>query len=77
MVEYSSIRGSQITTLCSSNKFRDKMKRIFFLLIVTFSLSACSPEIGSENWCSNMKEKSKGEWTANELSDYARHCAFK
>lgn len=53
------------------------MKIIFFTLFIIFSLSACSPEIGSDKWCSNMKEKPKGDWTSNEATDYAKHCIFK
>ncbi len=46
----------------------------FFISLIL--LSACAPEVGSEKWCSQMKEKSKGDWTANELTDYAKHCIF-
>lgn len=37
-------------------------------------LTACSPEVGSKAWCEGMNEKPKGEWTANEAADYAKHC---
>ena len=37
-------------------------------------LSACSPEVGSEEWCKELKEKPKGDWTANEAGDFAKHC---
>ena len=50
-------------------------------VIVAFTLlallTACSPEVGSEKWCSKMKEKAKTDWTANEISDYAKHCVLK
>lgn len=39
-------------------------------------LGACAPEVGSEEWCADMKQKPKGEWTANEAADYAKHCVF-
>ena len=26
---------------------------------------------------SNFKEKPKGDWSANEAADYAKHCVFK
>lgn len=50
--------------------------------IVTFAIllsllgfvAACGPEVGSEAWCSDMKEKPKGDWTANEAADFAKHC---
>ena len=40
-------------------------------------LFGCSPEVGSEQWCSDMKEKSKADWTANEAADFAKHCVLK
>ena len=46
-------------------------------LAFLLSLSACAPEIGSEKWCANMKEKSKADWTANEATDFAKHCILK
>jgi DUF3012 family protein len=54
----------------------NKSIRLLTLLISLFLLSACTPEIGSEKWCSQMKEKSKGDWTANEVTDFAKHCIF-
>ncbi len=40
-------------------------------------LSACAAEIGSEQWCTDMKEKPKADWSANEAADYTKHCIFK
>jgi hypothetical protein len=40
-------------------------------------LAGCSPEVGSDEWCQQMKEKPKGDWTASETADYAKHCIFK
>jgi hypothetical protein len=40
-------------------------------------LSACAPEVGSEQWCKNMKAKPKGDWTANQAVDFAKHCVIK
>ncbi|NVJ90805.1 MAG: DUF3012 domain-containing protein [Methylocystaceae bacterium] len=39
-------------------------------------LSACSPEVGSKEWCADMKEKPKGDWSANEAADFAKSCVF-
>lgn len=47
------------------------------LLAVVYALSllaACAPEVGSERWCAKMRDKPRGDWTANEALDYARHC---
>ena len=46
-------------------------------LALLLPLSACAPEVGSDKWCANLKEKPKGDWTANEAADYAKHCLFK
>ena len=37
----------------------------------------CSPKVGSDAWCSQMKEKPTGDWTANQAADFAKHCVFK
>ena len=37
---------------------------------------ACSPEVGSKEWCQAMKDKPKGDWTLNEASDFAKHCVL-
>jgi len=39
--------------------------------------SGCSPTIGSKEWCQDMREKPKGDWTANELADFAKYCIFE
>jgi len=38
--------------------------------------AACSPEVGSKEWCADMKEKSKGDWTASEAADFAKSCVL-
>lgn len=48
---------------------------LLFLFFLTL-LSACAPEVGSEKWCTQMKEKPKGDWTANEVADFTKHCLF-
>ncbi|MET0013434.1 MAG: DUF3012 domain-containing protein [Sedimenticola sp.] len=56
------------------------MKKIAIAtLLAGFALlvSGCAPEVGSEKWCTQMKEKPKGEWSANEAGDFAKHCVFK
>jgi hypothetical protein len=45
-------------------------------LIAIGGLSACSPEVGSKEWCEDMKEKPKGDWSANEAADFAKHCVL-
>ena len=53
--------------------------RLFGVLVLSAALAltaACSPEVGSEEWCGEMKEKPKGDWTANEAADFAKHCVL-
>ena len=52
------------------------MKKILFLCLLLTQLVACSAEVGSEAWCKDLKQKPKGEWSANEATDYAKHCLF-
>ena len=52
------------------------MKKLSLVLLTLFLTTACAPEVGSEEWCANMKEKPKGDWTATEAKDFAKHCIF-
>ncbi len=54
----------------------DYIIKTITMCAVTFMLTACAPEVGSEKWCALMKEKQKGDWTANEAADFAKHCIF-
>ena len=50
---------------------------VFILLSMFVLLIGCSPEVGSDEWCKDMKEKPKKDWTASETADYAKHCILK
>lgn len=59
---------------------KNKHKTLATLALVTLlsqSLMACAPEIGSDRWCAKLKEKPKGDWSMNEVADYAKHCLIK
>ena len=51
-----------------------KLTSIFAGMV--FFLLGCTPDVGSESWCEDLKEKPKGEWTANEIKNYTKHCIF-
>ncbi|MFA0412732.1 DUF3012 domain-containing protein [Vibrio renipiscarius] len=51
------------------------MKKLFAVLGLSLFVIGCT-EVGSEAWCQDMTEKAKGDWTANEATDYAKHCIF-
>jgi len=40
-------------------------------------MSACAPEVGSPRWCEAMRDQPRGDWTANEALEYARHCIIE
>jgi hypothetical protein len=50
---------------------------IFTIIGLFVFLAGCAPELGSKAWCDALDEKPKGDWSANEASDYAKHCLFK
>lgn len=56
------------------------VKKITLTILSTaflLSLTACTPEIGSEAWCTDIKTKPKADWTARQTSDFAKNCIFK
>jgi hypothetical protein len=55
----------------------NKQLRSFGVASLLVLLSGCAPEVGSKAWCAGLDEKAKGDWSANEATDYAKHCLFK
>lgn len=51
-----------------------KVLTLGFVAALGFGVAACAPEVGSPEWCEQMKEKPKGEWTANEMGDFTKNC---
>ena len=39
-------------------------------------VGACSPEVGTKEWCADIQEKPKGDWSVNEAKDFAKHCVL-
>jgi len=46
-------------------------------LVFLLSITACAPEVGSEQWCNNMEETPKGEWSMNDAGNFTKHCIMK
>jgi len=55
-------------------KHLERSGLLLAVLAVSAFLSACAPEVGSERWCEIMRDKPRGDWSANEALDYARSC---
>jgi hypothetical protein len=45
--------------------------------VLAVLVTACSPEVGSDEWCNDLKEKDKADWTANEAADFTKNCILK
>ena len=39
-------------------------------------LSACSPEVGSKEWCEDIKKKGVENVTAKEAAEFAKSCVL-
>ena len=53
-----------------------KLAAVTGLATAVIVLSACAPEIGSDEWCDTLKEKPKTDWTAGEAGDYTKYCVL-
>ncbi len=51
-----------------------KIGAVAAALFLVGLIAGCSPEVGSKEWCQDMKEKPKGDWTANEVAEFAKSC---
>ena len=40
-------------------------------------LAACAPEVGSAKWCEQMRDKPRGDWSANDALEFARSCVLQ
>lgn len=40
-------------------------------------LAACAPEIGSDDWCAELNKNPQGDWTVDDVTNYAKHCLLK
>jgi hypothetical protein len=54
-----------------------QMTKFLICAAMLTMLSACTPEVGSDAWCEAMADKPKGDWSANEATEFAKSCVFK
>ncbi len=55
----------------------NRLARVVGLAAVAALIAACSPAIGSEEWCNDLKQKPKAEWSVNAAADFAKHCLLR
>ncbi|MDQ6981797.1 MAG: DUF3012 domain-containing protein [Mariprofundus sp.] len=53
-----------------------KLLVTIFTLLIAFSFFGCSAEPGTKAWCDAMKQKPKGEWTADNAGIFTKHCVL-
>ena len=69
--------------ICITHKIKEacnevhENRMIISLLCILSLFIGCSPTIGSKEWYQDMREKPKGDWTANEAADFAKYCIFE
>jgi len=56
---------------------RQRGLAVALFIVCLAGVAGCSPEVGSEAWCTEMKQKPKQEWSAQEAADYTRYCVLK
>lgn len=47
------------------------------VLAALSTLAGCAPEVGSPRWCDAMRDKPRGDWSANEALEFARSCVLQ
>ena len=50
--------------------------RTITLVLLAVLFGACAPEVGTREWCEDMDDTPKGEWSANDAKAYARYCVL-
>ncbi len=51
--------------------------RVALIATLITALGGCSPQVGSQAWCQKMEDTPGGDWSGNQVRDYAQHCLFK
>ncbi len=54
-----------------------RLSRFAGLAAVAALIAACTPAVGSEEWCNDLKQKPQGEWSVNQAADFAKHCLLR
>ncbi len=70
-------RGISFADRSRTPGWRGSRGTLAIVALCFLGATACAPEVGSERWCENMKEKAKVDWSPREASDFAKHCLFR
>ena len=50
------------------------LKKFLAAVSLVAFVAGCAPEVGSDEWCAELKAKDKGQWTADDAGNFAKHC---
>ena len=53
---------------------KDNILYASILVTLLLFIQGCSPEVGSKDWCEDMDNTPKEEWTLNQSEDYVASC---
>jgi hypothetical protein len=53
------------------------LKKVVVLAVLCGLVQACAPKVGSPEWCDKMDTTTKGDWTMNDATEYAKNCVFR
>lgn len=56
---------------------RKRPARAIAAAVLAALTGGCAAEVGSDAWCKEMDVKPKGDWSANDAADYAKHCVLR
>lgn len=57
------------------NLRKNSLPRLVLASLVSFLLG-CSPEVGSIDWCEQLKHKPTRDWSEQELKAYSESCLY-
>jgi hypothetical protein len=66
-----------MTAIFTSESAMKRACIVLSIAVLASALLACKPEVGSEAWCKAMRDKPRGDWTVNEVADFAQSCILK
>lgn len=55
---------------------RFRLSALSLALLGAGLMAGCAPKVGSPRSCEAMKEKPRGDWSANEALEFARNCVL-
>lgn len=52
-------------------------QKLICIFLLAGTQAGCEPEVGSDEWCEDMVDTPKADWSANDVKAFAENCVFK